>query len=676
MFEKNANHLRRDSIKMSNREIIQYDFDEFSLDVKNQKLLKNSEPVILTHKAVQTLLILVQNFGQIVEKEDIYNQLWSDSFVEDANLTQYIYILRKALGKKTDGEPYIETINKRGYRFNGLVKEVFASEIALNFDHSVNEIHSSSEDYFSELVSDDSSENHVIEKSHEQNHSVSSNQKLFKIFIPILIISGIALAGFYVYRNFVNSPRRVETAIKPIAVLPFTAIDEESVNEKLGFGMADAIITRLSKFQKIPVRPTSAIFSFSGQDKIDPVSVGRALGVDRILEGTVQRSGDRIRVNVQLISTENGTPLWAEKFDEKYTDVFAVQDLISLKVAESLSNGLSNQTRANLTGGMTNNTEAFQSYQLGVYNWNTRTKDGLSKAVNSFSRAIEIDPGYAQAYAMLADTYNMLGYYRFADRAEMNGKARQAAETALSLNDSIAEAYIALAQVQLNDPKEYGAARKSIERAIEIAPFNSTAHLRYAWILLMSGQLNQGFEQMRLAHDYDPLSPVSNGAFCQLLIFSRDYNEAVKVCEKATELSPDNSTNKLALANAYFLNGQTKDAIEAVKPDAAKKDDAEKYNAIGSLGYFYAKTNQREQAESILKTLQSKSETYPQLFNDLTLIAYSLSRKDEALNYFNNAYQKKVIQWVVFRYDPMWDEIRADKQFQAVFSFPDNNKYN
>lgn len=665
--------MRYGSFTMSNRKIVQYDFDEFSLDVKSQQLLKNSEPVILTHKAVQTLLILVQNFGQIVEKEDIYNQLWSDSFVEDANLTQYVYILRKALGKKPDGEPYIETINKRGYRFNGLVKEIFDEDVSLDFDDSQNGNRQFAEEDFTQIHLENSAENQIEEKHFEPASSSFFNQKPLTPFLIILLIFAIGLAGIYFYPRFENKPKPAEAVIKPIAVLPFTPIDEESGDEKLGFGMADAIITRLSKFQTIPVRPTSAVFSFTGQNKIDPMSAGRALGVDKILEGTVQRSGERIRVTVQLISVDTGTSLWAEKFDESYTDVFAVQDLISLKIAESLSNGLKNQSSAGLTRGMTNNFDAFQAYQLGVYYWNTRTKDGLLKAVNYFDRAIEIDSGYAQAYAMLADSYNMLGYYNFADRAEMQKKARETAEKALSLNDSIAEAYIALAQVQLYDPKEFTAARQTLERAIEIAPFNSTAHLRYAWILLGNGQLNKSFDEMRLAQQYDPLSPVSNGAFCDLLIFKRDFNEAVKVCEKATELSPETATNRLTLANAYFFNGRTEEAIKQAKL-SAESGGEEKYSAIGSLGYFYAKTNRREEAKKIFKELQPEAEQNPQLFNDLTLIAYTLGNKNEALDYFKKLYEKKALTMIVFRHDPVWDEIRADKQFQNVFSSPNNDE--
>ena len=671
---------------MCNSDVVYYDFDNFRLDVERQKLLKNGEPVLLTHKAFQTLQILVQNFGQTVKKEDIYNELWTDSFVEDANLTQYIYLLRKTLDKNPAGVSYIETVARRGYVFTAEVKKVCAPDPAaetahentsqnngfslpLNAPEPSESLHTMQPDESHRwFVQNENSESLTDEKD-EQSKSdellaeKTKNQPRTKrfSFAGLLLAFTIAVAlGLAIYFQTEKLAAPPASGINSIAVLPLQPIDDESRKGKLGLGMANAIITRLSRLEKIPVRPTSAIFRFTDEPVSSVAETGRELGVDAVLEGTVQRDGERVRVSLHLVRTADGKPLWAEMFDEKSTDIFTLQDSISSRVAQSLALKLTPQQWKLLEQRPTNNTEALEAYQLGVYFWNTRTKENLQKAVTHFKKAIEIDPNFAGSYAMLADTYNMLGYYRFANSREMLTKARAAAEKALALDDSIAEAHIAMAFIQFT-PTDVEEAQRSIERAVKLAPYNSTARVRYGWILNRLGKLNEAVAEMKLAQEYDPLSPVSNGALCNILVQRESFAEAVKACEKAVELAPNTADNRLYLANAYFFNGNTEDAIKQTK--IGMESGENKFAALGSLGYFYAKLNRRSEAEEILAQLKPAVAKDAILYNDLTLINYALGRRDESFMYFKKGYENKVLPMALFRRDPVWKEIREDPRF-------------
>ncbi|MEP6923839.1 MAG: winged helix-turn-helix domain-containing protein [Pyrinomonadaceae bacterium] len=666
---------QRNLYVMSTRKIDGYEFDNFRLEIESQQLLKNGEHLMLTHKAFQMLLILVQKSGQIIEKEDIYNQLWSDSFVEDANLTQYIYVLRKTLGQKPNGQPYIETVNRRGYRFNSEVQKIVSAETlpeltdlqlpASNLTDE-NSLYSRSNAGHLRLVADDAPETSDVPDAatRAQLPITSSSRIWLTTGLSILAVVGLLLGlGWFAYRQTpTKQPAMAAKDVKSIAVLPFKPIGDESTEEKLGLGMADAVITRLSKLQLIPVRSTSAVFRFTDNPDQNPSDAGRELGVEAVLEGTVQRAGERIRVSVQLVNVADGKPLWAEHFDEKSKDIFAIQDSISAKVAQALAFKLTPQQWHVIEQRPTTAPAAFQAYQLGVYFWNKRTKDDLQKAVKNFQQAIELDPNYAQAYAMLADSYNMLGYYHFADSAEMLTKARAAAEKSLALNDSLAEAHIAIAFVQGSEPYGRMTARRSLERAIELAPYNSTAHVRYGWNLLATENLDGTVREMRLAQEYDPLSLVSNNTLCTVLIFQHKFDEAIKYCERAVELSPNAPSNKLALANAYFFNGRINDAIDQAKADIERGE--EKNTARGSLAFFYAKTGRTAEAEEIFKQLKTVKES--EILSDLILVSYALGKKDESFAYFQQAYEKKVLPYAMFRYDPVWDELRNDERFTKL----------
>lgn len=648
--------------------VIYYDFENFRLDVINEQLLKDNQSIPLTHKAFKTLLILVQNFGQLVKKEDIITQIWHDSFVEDANLTQHIYVLRKTLGNNKHGKPFIETVPKRGYCFIGEIQKVYAREVSLA-ESAVTPHLRADDAVLDEQFIFVKDENGQIHSSGDIHYSADAQiiptKKPFLSTPILLVICFIGIIGVSIFLYQMLQPAQA-TEIKSIAVLPFKPIGEESKNEMMGFGIADAVITSLSKQQKIPVRPTSAVFQFT-EKNFDSVEAGKSLGVDSVLEGTVQRDGEWVRVSVRLIKISDGSTIWAETFDEKFTYIFAVQDSISTKVAKSLTLNLSNAQERQLTARNTSSPEAYQAYQSGRYFWNKRSKEDLEKAANYFQKAIELDNNYAIAYAMLADCYNMLYYYNFTENSkETIDKADEAAKKALALNDSIPEPHIAISYVQIAKYKNYESSIKALERAIQLSPYNPTARIRYGWQLLRLRNMDGALEQMRIAQENDPLSPISNSALCSMLLLKRNYADALKYSEKAVELMPTAPLVKVQLASVYYLNNKPDAAISILQEEI--KVPHSKYDALAGLAYIYAKTGKTKEAEEIYAQLKAEI-SISNKYSDLALVAFALRKKEESLEYFkvllkrtNNNIPLSMLS------DPFWEDIFKDESYKKLIS--------
>lgn len=660
-----------------------YQFNGFQLEVDEGVLKRGEVPVPLTPKAFETLVVLLENHGKVVDKEILLNEVWQDTFVEETTLAQNIFTIRKALGIQEDGKQVIETVSRRGYKFVANVTEIIGSAEDIIFERNVRtEItaeHKIIEDIDAIEVRDKKS---FVERFNPRTLNLSLSQFLTlgsaRLLPAGFLLLILALLSYGVFSYFQTQKSRANPemtanapAIHSIAVLPFQTIGEKGKDEKFGFGMADAIITRLSKLQKIPVRPTSAIIPYTEQSALNAMEAGRELGVDAVVEGNVQRDGERVRISVQLTSVADGRALWAETFDENSTGIFALQDSISGKVVRSLALKITPAQEKLLEQRPTNSPEALEAYQLGVYLWNTRTQENLEKAKGYFQKAVQLDPKFARAYGMLADTYHLIAYYGSSNSAELYEKTRFNAMKALALDDSVAEAYIALAAFQLYSGN-LDMAESYLENAIERAPYNSTARVRYSWILLRVGKIDQAVSEMRLAHEYDPLSPVTNGALCNILTYRENFTEAVKLCHKAVEIAPNAADNRLSLAYAYFFNGNTEEAIKEAKIDTEQGED--KDMALSALAYFYAKLGRQSEAETILAQLKPAAGNNSALFGNLALITYALGRKDEAYAYFKKGYEKRVIMFLLFRNDPVWKDMRNDPRFAKLMEESSSNE--
>ena len=339
------------STEMTVDPIIYYGFSDFRLDVENQQLLKNGKHVPLTRKAFQVLLLLVKNAGHTTTKADIFEQLWSDSFVEDSNLTQHVHVLRKVLGHSPDGHSYVETVPKLGYRFTLHADEIFVgtakdagnweADRPVRSDHSTRGLNS--RNFAGRIVN-----LARMNFRHRGRRMTAGGDIELRMLLVVMgaFLSIEMLVVPVVYYASRGSQTVAASSIRSVAILPFKPIGENVDREKLGFGMTDAVITNLSKFKQVVVRPTSSVSRYIDDPAVDVVAAGKSLDVDAVLEGTVQCDGEFLRVSVQLVRVADGKPLWADSWQEKMGDKFAMQDSISSKVALALSMNLSQQLLA------------------------------------------------------------------------------------------------------------------------------------------------------------------------------------------------------------------------------------------------------------------------------------------------------------------------------------------
>src|ERR1051325_4253883 len=385
-----------------------YQFGPFCVDAVRRVLLREGEMIPVTSKCLDTLLVLVEHRGQVVTKDYLMKTLWPDTVVEENNLTQQISMLRKVLGERVGEHRYLVTVPGRGYSFvaevsappNGdrelIVAEHIRSRITLDVEDESDK----------EFPESDESVKYL-----PQQQVIKSRLSRFTLAVlsVLILIAGSAFAASWFLARLPQAARN-DDARKSIAVLPFKALTDDSKNNYLTTGMADALIAKLSNVRQISVRPTSAIVKYTGQDQ-DAQEIGKRLGVDSVLEGTVQSAGNRVRVTVQLVNVQNRAPLWAKSFDEELTDIFAVQNTISEQVAQALMVKLNGDEQKQIRKHETYNVEAYQEYLRGRYFWNKRNEDGLTKSLSHFQQAIDLDPGYGAAYAGSADAQMLLVFY-------------------------------------------------------------------------------------------------------------------------------------------------------------------------------------------------------------------------------------------------------------------------
>lgn len=586
-----------------------YDFGPFRLDEAEHRLLRDGVEVRLRQggkearlpkKALEVLLLLIANAGHLVRRDDLMEEVWHDTFVGDNRLSDNVSTLRKALGDTSKEPHFIETVAGLGYRFKADVREVIEQRSIV--------AESTSTRVFVEETDEVETEG---DAGHERAAGRAAGAATFPPEAPAasrrvltkasVLVAALVLLGGAALVVYVAANRRAArgatpgAAIKSIAVLPFRPLDEASRDEALELGMADTLITRLSAVRDLVVRPTSAVRSFTDV-RADPFEIGRRLQVESVLEGHIQRVGERVRVTLRLARVEGGEALWSEQFDEKYTDIFALQDSISERVAAALGPKLSRDEAARLTTHHTDNTEAYRLYLLGRFFWNKRTPQGFERAADYYRQAVAADPGYALAHAGLAETYVLLPNWLDAPPDEAYTVAERAALRALELDPRLAEAYTALASVKIYHHRDWEGAGADYRRAIELNPNYATARQWYSEWLAMTGRLAEAVAEGALAQRLDPLSPIITFEHGVMLYFAGRLGEAEAQMRKALELDPGMHRPRIFLSRIYFDRGLIEQSIKERALLLARGDEARRgryeatllaaYRAGGREGYL------------------------------------------------------------------------------------------
>jgi DNA-binding winged helix-turn-helix (wHTH) protein/TolB-like protein/Tfp pilus assembly protein PilF len=632
-----------------------YEFGAFRIDVANRSLLRNEEVISLAPKAFDVLLVLAQNPGRLLERDELMRILWPDTIVQEDNLTQTIFVLRKALGESPSGPKYIETIPKRGYRF---VPEVSA----LSGDEADSGLPTSSrparEDMENESESASPGERGDRAPSSAPVPHSDRGRKSSRFAFMVSAFLGLVVIAL-VYFGMANRyrPAHAGLAVRSIAVLPFKPLVIGGGDEYLELGMADALITRLSNLRQIIVRPTSAVLKYTGPGQ-DLVSIGRELAVDALLDGKIQRSGDRIRVTVQLVRARDGAPLWAEAFDVQFTSIFAVQDSISRQVTQALMLKLTGEEKRQLAKRYTENTEAYQLYVMGRYYRNKAGSGWRDKGIECFTRAIKLDPAYALAYAGLADFY-VLRSDSVPPRATAL-KAKEVALKALELDDQLAEAHTALAVVKFSYDWDWAGAENAFQRALALNPGYADAHYYHARYLMAMGRAEESLIEIKQALALAPASIRINMNMAWLYYMARQYDQAIEQFRKTLDMDPNFRTAHLRLGQTYLQKGMFPEAIAEIQK---RETGPESSGGLVALAYAYAISGHKDKALTLLDDLKERmKQRYIGAFG-IAIIYVGLGDSDQALEWLQKAYEDRSPLMITLKVEPRFDSLRADPRF-------------
>jgi TolB-like protein/Flp pilus assembly protein TadD len=444
-------------------------------------------------------------------------------------------------------------------------------------------------------------------------------------------------------------------------VLPFRSLDKQNSDDHLGLGMTDAVITKLTNVRALVVRPTSAVLRYA-EGTTDPAKAGHELAVESLLDGKVQKSGDRIRVTVQLIRIEDGQPLWAQTFDEKFTDIFSMEDSISEQVAHALAVKFGGQEQKELARHYTDNIEAYRDYVQGRYFEFQFTPVGLNQALWQFDRAIELDPSYALAYAGLADAYTTASDWVLPPR-EALPKAESAARKALVFDDQLAEAHAALAHALLHEWKLQRSGQE-FRRALSLNPNNTSFNFAYGEYLADTGKPDDAIDTLNKALRLDPLSPEINGMLAWPLYLKRDYDGALAACRKTLKLHPDFYVAHWWAGVSYLMKHQFPQALAEVNSARALNPDST--GPTATLAAAYALSGDRADAEKLLAGLMSRRSKQYVSPMDIANVYHALGEKDQMFRWLDRAYDDQSELLIVLQYDPQWDDLRSDPRFQEL----------
>ena len=648
-----------------------YEFGHFRIDEVERVLLHSGEPLPLSAKVFDILLLLIENRGHVVEKDRLMKEIWPDAFVEEGNLTQNISVLRKVLSEGEDSHPYIQTIPRRGYRFVGSV-----TELDYETDDLIIEEHSRAHAVITDQqVTRRSSELDEKGNTRESELSVSSRvaaltgskwpNRLFtaRNLVSAAILAMVVVATVVSMRLLRGRTETAQPEIRSLAVLPLENLSGDPAQDYFADGMTDELIADLAKIRALRVVSRTSVMRYKGARNKSLPEIARELNVDAIVEGSVLRSGDRVRITAQLIQAASDRHLWGESYERDLRDTIELQREVATALTEQIKIKLTPQEQERLANTHTANPEAHEAYLKGRYFWNKRTGDGLKKAVEYFELATKEDTTYAEAYAGLGDCYVLLYDYDLLTPGDAVPRAKAAARKAIELDDTLAEAHTSLAYVEFLHDWNWQGAEGEFKKALDLNPNYATAHHWYGLYLAARGQLDESLLELERAREIDPLSLIINSNLGRVRYFMRDYGQAVEQLQKTLELDSSFWGAHYKLAEAFRMKGDYEQAATEYQKSLTLSGENQ---LAATFGAAYAESGLKGADRTWLVELRDRSKRQHVSPFELAHQYAAVGDRIQALNSLQNAADERSA-WIIFiKVDPYLDGLRSDVRFKAI----------
>jgi TolB-like protein/DNA-binding winged helix-turn-helix (wHTH) protein len=625
-------------------------FDEFEIDLRSAELWVRGNRTRLQDQPFQVLRVLLERRGEIVTRDELKQTLWpADTFVDfDDGLNTAVRKIRDALGDSAEKPRYIETIPRRGYRFLGRLADVAPAVLPLLAEESK-------------------------ESPEQKNAGLSNSDSALlatqKAFLPtrwrVLLAGVAALAVFSValvlYRSSSAKGAR-QPPIKSLAVLPLTNLSGDPKQEYLADGMTEALIGRLSEIHNLRVISRTSVKRFKDTHLSVP-EIARTLQVDAIVEGSVIRDGNRIRVHAQLIRAATDEHFWSEAYDRELRDVLSLQSDVAQSIARKVEVTITGEEHARLSSARTVDPEAYEAYLKGRYYWNKRTADSMPKAALYFEQAISKDPGYGAAYSGLADCNSGLAWHGFMSPSEVLPKAYTAAQKAVEIDPQSGEAHASLALV-LDHTWDWAGAEVEFKRALELNAQYANAHHWYGNYLSIQGRHDEALVEAKRALELDPLN-LMIGTWVGLRYYlARRYDGAVEQSKNTVDLDPNFAAAHLLLGESYVQQGKHKEGLDELRKAVDLSGDSPLYMA--QVGVSLALAGEKKEALRVIRDLQDISgKRYVSPYGVAQIYA-ALNDKEQMYKWLDTAYRDRAVWMSYLAVDPVFDSIRSEDRFRDL----------
>ena len=609
-----------------------FEFGRFRLDPTGRVLYRDDQEIPLPPKAAHVLLLLVQSAGSVVEKEAILKTVWPETYVEEGSLARAISILRKALEDGESGREYIATVSKRGYRFTVPVRETKESSSRA--------------------------------ETAAQPVMVVQHRRLR----TWLVIAALLLAGAVVTLSIGSVRSRLLGKAAPphidsIAVLPLKNLSDDREQDYFADGMTEALITDLGKVSALRVISRTSVMRYKDTKKSLP-EIAKELQVDALVEGTVARAGDRLRITANLVQASPERHLWAESYERDLRDVLTLQNDVARTIAQQIQVELTPEENARLSASHAVDPEAYKLFIKGRYFWVKRNRESLDRAMDYFQQAIDRDPSYAAPYSGLADCYSLFGSsFDVGGLApgEVQPKAKTAALKALALDHSLSDAHNSLAYVKLTYEWDWQSAETEFKRSLALNPGYAHGHHWYAHLLLSSGRIGEAFAESNRALELDPVSPIINLHLGWHYLYTKQYDRTLEQLGKTLELDPNYALAHWYRGLAYEQKKMYADALREM--DRAKELLPGNLAVESDIGHVYAVSGDKVAAERIIAKLREESARRYVNQYELALIYVGFGQNDRGFQLLDRAFREHSDQMIYLKIDPRVESLRSDSRF-------------